>query len=83
MLLLQQGGASANLCGVGDTHASRKTVGSWLRNSSGLLEGHCLRRIKAVGGHVGQEAQRRWLLIGNDLMFEILKQIAEGTGTAV
>jgi len=56
MLRLQQGAASASLCGVGDTHASRKTVGRWLRNSARLLEDHRLRRIEAVGGHAGKEA---------------------------
>jgi hypothetical protein len=79
MLQLQQGGASASLCGVGDTHAFRKTVGGWLRSSSRLLEGHGLRRIEAVGGHAGQEAWRWGLLIGNELMLEI----ADGTGAAV
>lgn len=41
---------------VGDTRASQKTVGRWLRNSARLLEGHRLRRIEAVGGHAGEEA---------------------------
>ena len=50
-----RGGAPVSLCGVGDTRASQKTVGGWLRNSARLLEGHRLRRIEAVGRHAGEE----------------------------
>ena len=68
MLRLQRGGAPVSLCGVGDTRASQKTVGRWLRNSARLLEGHRLRRIEAVGRHAGEADLAMLIIDSNELM---------------